>query len=259
MPRSWDHPDVWGDREAALVASQQTFIELCESEALLERAGRIEGVGTISGASLTLPEGMGGDFFTDLGRLNFESRYGGSPSATLIQAWCIVAPPNIEISIWDSVAKRSLFTVSSAINVFSWRTGFKFGDNRFRVRCVEANCGREEASDQTASKVVKSDDEKPEKQYLYIYYLSANSTQESDMKEYWIAGQEAKITKNEKALRKIRVNWLDWMDRVDLGHPVFQIETDDLSRQCERAEILTAELDALEAVEYREWFDVCER
>ena len=77
------------------------------------------------------------------------------------------------------------------------------------------------------------------------------------MKEYWIVAQEAKISENERLLREIWVNWLDWMDRVDRGHPVYEIETDDLSRQCERAEILTAELDALEATDYREWFDVC--
>lgn len=114
-----------------------------------------------------------------------------------------------------------------------------------------------EAQDQTGSKVVKSDDEEPEKQHVHVYYLSNYSTEESDMSRYWIAAQDAQIAENERLLREIRVNWLDWMDRVDRGHPVFEIETDDLSRQCERAEILTAELDDLEATDYREWFDVC--
>lgn len=45
-------------------------------------------------------------------------------------------------------------------------------------------------------------------------------------------------------------NWLDWQDRVDRGHPVFEIEVDDQNRQCERAKIITDELDILGKIEY---------
>ena len=178
--------------------------------------------------------------------------------STHIQAVCIVVPPHVEARLWDSTAKRSLFTAPSGRNVFSWRTDFQRSGKYIQARCIEPNCGKEETTSESTTRVVRPTDDEPVRLYANIYYLDKQSTTEQDMNEYWIAAQDAKIAENERLLREIRVNWLDWQDRVDRGHPVYEIETDDLSRQCERAETLTAELDALEATDYREWFDVCQ-
>ena len=172
---------------------------------------------------------------------------------TDIQALCIVVPPDIEVIIWDATAQQRIFPVSSGRNVFSWNEGFSFDEKYLNVRCP--NC-KEEGESQ--SNVVTLDGDDSEAQYVALYWLDSGSTTERDMKEYWVAAQDAKIAENERLLREIRVNWLDWLDRVDRGHPVFEVETDDLGRQCQRAEMLTAELDALEATDYRNWFDVCQ-
>ena len=260
VARSWDHPDVWGDRKAALAASRQAFTELCDSDAPLEHKMHVEGVGTIVRLRRNLPDDLTTEFATlnaDLPVVSMRilgDYYESRPANTDTRIWCIVVPPDIEVSLWDSTAKRSSFTASSGRNLFSWEAGFDFFNKYLQARCAESHCGEEE----TPSNVVRPKDEESEKRYFDIYYLARQSTREHDMNEYWIVAQEAKISENEMLLSDIRVNWLDWMDRVDRGHPVYEIETDDLSRQCERAEILTAELDALEANEYREWFDVCD-
>ena len=172
---------------------------------------------------------------------------------TDIQALCVAVPPNFEVLIWDATAEQRLFTASPGRNVFSWKDGFSFYGKYLNARCL--NC---EEEGETQSNVVTLDEDDTEAQYVAVYWLDSGSTTERDMKEYWVAAQDAKIAENERLLSEIRVNWLNWLDRVDRGHPVFEVETDDLQRQCERAEILTTELDALEAIDYREWFDVCQ-
>ena len=75
---------------------------------------------------------------------------------------------------------------------------------------------------------------------------------------FWSQREGVRIAQLESILRQIQLNWLDWYDRVDQGHPVFEIETEDLKRQCERAATITAELYSIGATDYREWFDVCD-
>ena len=257
VARSWDHPDVWGNRKAALAASQQGFIDICDSDAPLEDGMYVLGVGNITLTSGSAPPAdMSTDFVTL--RNYFRDPLRIPSDSTHIQAVCIVLPPHVEARLWDSTAKRSLFTASSRRNVFSWRTDFKYSDKYIQARCIEPNCGQEESTSESTTRVVRPTDDESVRLSAYIVYLHRWSTTQSLMNEYWIAAQEAKTAENERLLREIRVNWLDWMDRVDRGHPVYEVETDDLSRQCERAETLAAELDALEATGYREWFDVCQ-
>ena len=218
------------------------------------------GAGTIMAShhgylSGELPTSFKGDSY-----LRSIRNYMGRAMHADIRVWCIDIPPDMEVDIWDPTAGMSLFQAASGRHVFSWEPDFDFygsngvssdDDPYLRLRC--ANCGEESADDESKSNVVK--DEEPETRYLYLYWMKSY---ENDMKEYWIAAQNAKIAVNERLLREIRSNWLRWFDRVDRGHPIFEVETDDLNRQCERAEVLIAELDALEAPGYREWFDVCD-
>ena len=245
VPRSWDHPDVWGNREAALAASQQRLVEICGSDVTLKDSTRVRGVGLIVVTQFRLPDDLAANFHA----VDNLSRF----RHTHIQALCVVVPPNIEATLWDATAQQRIFEAASGRNVFSWREGFSFYDKYLNVRCL--NC---EEEGESQSNVVTLDGDDKNAQYIAVYWLHPDSTTERDMKEYWVAAQDAKIAENERLLREIRVNWLNWLDRVDRGHPVYEVETDDLSRQCERAETLTAELDALEATDYRNWFDVCQ-
>ncbi|MXZ02242.1 MAG: serine protease [Chloroflexi bacterium] len=266
VARSWAHPGVWGDREAALAVSRQVFMDMCDSDEPLERGAYLDGVGRVQLVSVTVPDGLTTKFatlYSEIPLLGMRPSIGSDSRAayTHIRAWCIVVPPDIEVGFGGKrAAERPFFTASSGRTLFSWEEGDVDGFlyTYIRARRVESNAVEEETSSETASKVVRREDEAPETERVYIYYLDNLSTTEDVMIDYWIAGQEAKIAENERLLREIQINWLDWMDRVDRGHPVYEVETDDLSRQCERAAILTAELDALEAVEYRQWFDVCE-
>ena len=258
VARSWEHPDVWGDREAALAASQQAFIDICNSDMVLSDYMTLVGVGRTSrfhqkisddfdSSEYRIGPGIVGTELESIYRSERHSSDYSFASNSDVPVLCIVVPPNIEADIWDARAARSIFTASPGRNVFTWNAEFGFRDKYLRVRCL--NC-REENSN-----VVRSSGDDTE---LYIYWLDFRSTDDSSMRNYWIAAENAKVTENERLLREISVNWLNWLDRVDRGHPVFEVETDDLQSQCERATILTAELDALEATEYREWFDVCQ-
>ena len=84
------------------------------------------------------------------------------------------------------------------------------------------------------------------------------SLADSYIEHYWDIAREVKINRNEALLRQIRANWLNWYDRMDKGHPIYDVETDDLSRQCERANTISTELEELGAADYRDWFDVCQ-
>ena len=81
---------------------------------------------------------------------------------------------------------------------------------------------------------------------------------ESAMTKYWQTKDAIVLAQLESILKGIQLNWLDWYDRVDQGHPIFDIETEDLKHQCDRADTVTAELDSIGATDYREWFDVCD-
>ena len=91
-----------------------------------------------------------------------------------------------------------------------------------------------------------------------VYQIEGLTTEDADIATYWAEQKSLKISELGSVLQQIKINWIEWYDRVDRGHPIYGVETNDLARQCERAELVTAELDALGAIEYREWFDVCQ-
>ena len=241
VPRSWDHPEVLGDVEAAYEASKQAFIDICESQIPLKDGDvHLTGVGTIK----------------DLSSGNYPTRYRlpspltsdyqrvGSVSSDVVSAPvnCVIAPLNVQVMIQD-IGTGPLFTASSGQTTFSWP---KSGWNSpiLYARCADPNCRENLVSTTDAE--------------IRFFYLDGYSLAETYITSYWDVTKSVKINANEEILRQIRNNWLDWYDRVDRGHPVYDIETDDLSSQCERANTISTELEELGATDYRDWFDVCQ-
>ena len=157
---------------------------------------------------------------------------------------CVIVPPNVQVKI-QATGTEPLFTFSSGHTAFSWlRSHGNLSSPTLYARCSDSHCSED---------VVNITDVAIRFSYLHDFSLEDNDTE-----RFWKVTREVKIDGNEEILRQIRVNWLDWHDRVDRGHPVYDVETDDLARQCERAANVKAELDELGATDYRSWFDVCE-
>ena len=241
IPRSWGHPEVFGDIEAAKEASRQAFIDICESQVPLKDGDlRLTGVGT----------------FKDLSSGNYPTRYRvpspltseyqrvGSVSSEIVSAPvnCVIVPLNVQVMIQD-IGTGPLFTASSGQAAFSWPIS---GWNRpiLYARCTDSNCSEGLVSTTDAE--------------IRFFYLDYFSLADSYIEHYWDVAREVKINRNEALLRQIRANWLNWYDRMDKGHPIYDVETDDLSRQCERANTISTELEELGAADYRDWFDVCQ-
>ena len=244
---------MWGDVEAAREASRQAFIDLCESGTLTQEIGRrdLRGVGTI------IELNNRGVATTDRRTIRVSSpltteyervlTFGTSERYDALVN-CVIVPPNVQVKIQHGNIRgtETLFTFSSGHTAFSWlRSHGNLSRPALHARCSESHCNEDVASITDV-----------EIRFLYLHRLSLT---DADIENFWRATREAKINENGEILHRIRIDWLDWLDRVDRGHPVYDIETDDLSRQCERAAIIKAELDELEATDYRSWFDVCEQ
>ena len=239
IPRSWDHPDVWGDVEAAREASRQAVIHICESEASLNNYElRLTGVGVIRKLDRR---------YLVPGQLTEDYRWvhNGSIDRDILSApvACVIVPPNVQVMI-QSREGSTIVTASPGRTAFSLSSYRSPYHPSLYARCVDSNCS--EDIDNTTDTEIR------------FYYLHPLSLGDAYIHNFWKATREVKVDRNVEILRRIRVNWLDWYDRVDKGHPVYAIETEDLTRQCERAATIKSELDELGATGYREWFDVCQ-
>ena len=249
VPRSWDHPDVWGDYESARQASILGFVQRCKDGARIEDGTHLVGIGrTRLALSASLQDRMiTADFegSISIGRWSPFVSIENQPS-DVTRTICVETSSNIDVKFalldtgWESIspAGRSVLTLPESV-------GNSHRNVHLFVRCPTGKCPSSRA-DTTSFEIT-------------AVSLNDYSVTERAMTEYWRTKETIVLSQLESILKAIQLNWLDWYDRVDQGHPVFDIETVDLKRQCDRADAITAELDSIGATEYREWFDVCDK
>ena len=243
---------MWLDYEAALQASKRGLEQLCINGAHMGHGERTfdrnsaEYFAGIGGAWSVLALNRNDATITeDFAFNSFLGAFSGNINGSndVARTYCFEVSSGIEFKLIDSNTGwnvilppgRNIVTVPDAIGTGRDLTG--------EVRCLGGKCSATLSGRTTSFEV-----------YAVQFYTGG----EDRITEYWSTIEGLRIDELEMVLKQIRVNWLDWYDRIDRGHPVFEVETDDLRKQCERAAILTAELDALGATEYREWFDVCD-
>lgn len=235
VPRSIDHPDVRWDFEAARAAALEGLKQICRTAESIRDDDFYPGIGYF-GHPLPpkrLPS-LGSD-----DRLRLTEEYERVTSFWRYHSleWrCVILSSDVEAKLVDPNTNITI-QLSPGRNVVKVRPEEPY---ELYIRCNEAKCD-ENIRNQTV---------------IWDIALRPVGTR-SYMEDRWILQEETRIAQMEQVLHEIRINWLDWQDRVDWGHPVFDIEVDDLNRQCERAKTITDELDTLGQTEYREWFDVC--
>lgn len=163
------------------------------------------------------------------------------------RTYCMEVSSHIEVKIlhpntgWEVIVPpaRSIVTVPVAVG--------KGGDFKIFVRCPRGDCAPPPLAGPWIPGLL-----------IRAVRLDFDSLSEDSMTRYWTNLEATRVEELESILRQILANWLEWLDRVERDHPVFESETVDLQRQCERAEMITAELDSIGATDYPEWFDVCD-
>ena len=79
------------------------------------------------------------------------------------------------------------------------------GDMTFHIRCKGGKCDSA-LSERTGFEITG-------------FRLSDRILYDDILTRYWSQMESIKISEFESILREIHVNWLDWYDRVDRGHP----------------------------------------
>ena len=254
IPRSWDHPDVWGDPDAAWEAGKEGFKSTCESNQSMSEGDSYRGIGQVrldfdDSVSLhnTVIDGeyviIGSEFGFGDRRLGLDSQWSFRGAPDDPKVYCIEVGENI-----DAMYRRdydhddSVLILSSGRHFVRANSSGMYGTGWLNVwvRCKNGQC-----SDRNVDSRMQYS--------IKGYRLVAPPTP-----DYWIKLTERKVRSLETVLRQIQINWVEWYDRVDRGHPVYAIESDDLARQCQRSKTITAELDELGATDYRQWFDLCQ-
>ena len=265
----WDHPDVGIDYSAALQASQKGFEQICLNgdylghDSIRFLGGHFAGIGSTDGewrlwGTKEFVTEEFGSFFTltdtRSGDRQSSARHWESRGYWLVlgnievtRTYCMEVSSHIEVKIldrntgWEVIAPpgRSIVTVPAAVG--------RGGDFRLFVRCPLGECAPPPLAGAWEQLEL----------LIAAMRLDFDSLGQESVAHYRTTLEAAKVYEFESILWQILTNWRDWRDRVERGHPVFEIETEDLQRQCDRAREVTSQLDEIGATDYREWFDVC--
>ena len=252
VPLTWNHPDVWGDVEAAAAAAQEGFAVLCESG--FDFDNYTDGYKPIPGLGIVHDQGLSqvsktdqplseeySSYFMQFG-VGFDEFFG---ALTL----CIKLSDNVDGYIAehhrDSATGEGFkfnlepgqIVVRNASEVFENR-GQYYPDGFLNYRCADGTCPRGVAARTNFQ--------------LSVYVLDSLPTL-----DYWYALEETRIKELSEVLRVIAHNINSWWDRLDQGHTEYQSEIDDLDRQCNRALEVVAELDELGVESDPVWYEVC--
>ena len=247
IARSWDHPDVGYDFDAAREASNNALRSICNS------GGEVNGV-TYPGVGMILPTHQKGNLRWMLtpeyewaggiegsGVLGYYSDLNWYSSRA--HTFCFNVSKNTEAVLHDANSDLRIVLPPGRSTITTPILPHASINPVLYVRCSDGRCEGDPADWLGWS--------------VSVYQIEGLTIEDADIATYWAQQKALKISELETALHQIRINWIEWYDRVDRGHPVYDVETDDLQRQCERADIVKGELDELDATDYRNWFDVC--
>ena len=244
VPLTWNHPDVWGDVEAAAAAAQEGFAVLCESGFDFDAGGykSIPGIGLVSDRGLSSAKPLSEEYNSY--SMQFDTHLQFNRMLTL----CIELSSNVDGYLAES-HRDTLGGEGPKLNLEPGRTVVRNADKilwdaaghlggYLNYRCAGGTCPRGVASRKNFQ--------------LSIYTLDSLPTL-----DYWYELEETRIKELRWYLGEIGTNINSWWERLDQGHPEYQSEIDDLDRQCDRALEIVAELDELGEAADPVWYEVC--